>query len=836
MTAASEQILQKAIRAHRDGFVEIAKSLYREVLTADPRNAAAYGNLAILAAQQGDLGSAEQLLRREIELRPDYPASYNNLGLVLQQQGRPADAIVAHRQAVKLNPNYAEAYLALGNALRQQDKFEEAMACYRFAIAAKRDYAEAHNNIGVLLQIQGRFDQAASAYREAVALRPDYAEAQFNLGAVLHQTHELDAAEAAYRGAISISPGIAAGHNNLGTLLKDRGLLDDALVAFEKAIALKADYAEAFYNRGTVLQQQARLEEALACYARAAQLRNDYADAINNAGIVLQELGRTADAIEHYRRLLELTPARADVCNNMAAALLAEGRYDEARVAFEQALTHQPDFPEAFYNLGNAWRELGNLAEAIAAYRNALRLRPNYTEAFSQLVYHRAQACAWDDREADHEKLLDMVRGGARVPPFYLFATPASASDQLICAQHWIESIRPQPETIFRHQGVARRPRIRVGYLSGDFHQHATAQLMAELFERHDRGRFEVFAYSYGPDDASPMRARLVSAFDRLRDVRALSHRAAAELIHADEVGILVDLKGYTHRARPAISAFRPAPVQVNYLGYPATMGADFIDYIIVDPFVVPTSRHAFFSERLVHLPGSYQVNDSKREVAGSVPSRRDCGLPAEGLVFCSFNNSYKITPAFFDIWMRLLRAVPGSVLWLLEANQLVKGNLRSEAEKRGVDGGRLVFAPVVALADHLARHAHADLFLDTLPCNAHTTASDALWAGLPLLTCSGDTFAGRVAGSLLKAVGLPELVTGSLEEYERAALALAQAPQSLTALRQKLTSNRDASSLFDLAKYTGHIEAAYARMWQNWRSGQRPSAFSIEGAGEDRG
>jgi predicted O-linked N-acetylglucosamine transferase (SPINDLY family) len=327
------------------------------------------------------------------------------------------------------------------------------------------------------------------------------------------------------------------------------------------------------------------------------------------------------------------------------------------------------------------------------------------------------------------------------------------------------------------------------------------------------------------------MRARLAAAFDRLVDIRALSHREAADLIHADEVDILVDLKGYTHHARPAITAYRPAPVQVSYLGYPATMGADFIDYIIVDPFVVPTSQQPFFSERLVHLPRSYQVNDRRREMADARRSGLDFGLPAEGLVLCSFNNSYKISPVFFDVWMRLLRAVPGSVLWLLEANPQVAGNLRSEAEKRGVDFGRLIFAPRTPPAEHLGRHRHADLFLDTLPCNAHTTASDALWAGLPVVTCCGDTFAGRVAGSLLMAIDMPELVTTSLEEYEQAALALARSPQRLIALRRKLQNNREASALFDLPKLTGNIEAAYARMWQTWLAGQTPAAFSIEGA-----
>ncbi len=824
-----EQLFENALAAQRRGSLADAKRLYASVLRIDPTNAAAFGNLAIIAAQQGDLAGAERLLRKEIELRPDYPAGYNNLGSVLQQQARLADAVVAHRQAIKLNPNYAEAFLALGNTLRQQGNFEEAMESYRSAIRARGDYAEAHNNKGVLLQMQGRLDQAASAYGEAVALRPAYAEAQFNLGGVLHQKHELDAAEAAYRRVISLNPEIAVVHNNLGTVLKDQGRLDEALAAFENAVGLKPDFAEAFYNRASVLQQQARLEEALAAYGQAIALRKDYTDAINNAGIVLQELGRAAEAIELYRQLLERMPDHADACNNMGTALLAAGRPDQARAVFEQALTHKPDFPTAFYNLASARRELGDLAGAIAGYRNALRLRPDYAEAFSQLVYHRAQACEWDGRQADQARLVDMVRRGIRVPPFYLLSTPASASDQLICARQWIGPIRPPRHAVFAHKPGVERGRIRLGYLSGDFHQHATAQLMAELFESHDRDRFEVFAYSYGPDDNSPMRARLDRAFDRFVDVRTLSYREAAELIHADKVDILVDLKGYTHHARPAISAYRPAPVQLSYLGYPATMGADFIDYIIVDSFVVPDSQQPFFPERLVHLPGSYQVNDRRREVAGTGSSRRDWELPAEGLVLCSFNNSYKISPAIFDIWMRLLRTVAGSVLWLLKTNALVERNLRSEAEKRGVDSGRLIFAPVVALAEHLGRHRHADLFLDTVPCNAHTTASDALWAGLPVLTCSGDTFAGRVAGSLLMAVGMPELVTGSLAIYEQTALALARDPQRLIALRQKLQTNRHTSALFDLPKCTGNIEAAYTRMWQTWLAGQAPAAFSIQ-------
>jgi predicted O-linked N-acetylglucosamine transferase (SPINDLY family) len=823
-----EKLLEDALAAQRRGSIDDAKRLYASVLNIDPANAVACRHLAVIAAQQGDLAGAERLFRRGVAQRPDDPAAHNNLGLVLQQQGRLTEAIAVHQHALKLKPNYAEAFLALGNAFKEQHDFERAAQSYRSALALRQDYAEAHNNLGVLFQARGGREDAASAYRKAIAVRPGYAEAEFNLGVVLHEMGTLEAAEAAYGRVIAINPQVAVAHNNLGTVLKDLGRLDAAAASFERAIRLQANYAEAFYNLATVLREQGRLEQALDCYGRAVALRPDYIDAINNAGIILQQQGRASEAVDLYRRLVSSAP-RADLYNNLGTALLSEGRSAEAREAFRHALTLSEDLAEAHYNLGNAARELGDLPGAIGAYEHALRLRPDYAEASCQLAYHRRQACMWGSFDADDDRMLDLVRRGVRVPPFFLLTTAASAADQLACAQAWTAPIKRDHPAVFEHAVRKHGERIRLGYLSGDFHQHATAHLMAELFEGHDRRHFEVIGYSYGPDDGSAMRARLVRAFDRFVDIRILPYREAATAIHDDAVDILVDLKGYTHQARPAITAQRPAPVQLSYLGFPATMGADFVDYLMIDSFVVPADQQPFFAEQLVHLPGCYQVNDRKREIAESLPSRQGCGLPPEGFVFCSFNNSYKISPRVFDTWMRLLSAVNGGVLWLLSSNDLVENNLRAEAERRGVDPRRLVFAPIVPPAEHLARLRNADLFLDTLPCNAHTTASDALWAGLPVLTCSGHTFAGRVAGSLLCAVGIPELVTRSLEDYEQLALALALDPDRLSALRCRLKTARDDSSLFDLPKLARHIEAAYLRMWQNWLVGQDPATFSLE-------
>jgi predicted O-linked N-acetylglucosamine transferase (SPINDLY family) len=824
-----EQLMQQALLAHRRGAIADAKHLYDRLLSIDPLNAAACGNLAIIEAQQGDFAAAERLMRQEIRLRPDYSVSYNNLGSMLQQQGRSAEAVAAHRHAIQLDPNYAEAHFALGNALKQQQDFDGAMRSYLAAAAVRPVYAEVHNNIGVVLQMQGHLDKAASAYRKAIAARPGYAEALFNLGSVSHQMRRLEDAADAYRQVIAIDPDIAVVHGNLGTVLKDEGRLDAALAALDRAIALKADYAEAHYNRGIVLQQQRRREEALAAYGQAIALRPETIDAANNAGIILQELGRQGEAIELYDRLLRSDPAHADIYNNMGTALLSDGRLEAATRAFQQALACRPDFPEAAYNLGNAWREMGRLTDAVAAWQSALRLRADYPDAFSQLVHHRALACEWDGRGADQDKILAMVRSGVRVPPFYLLATPATSADQWLAARQWAASIEPQQPLRFDHRRRVEHGRVRLGYLSADFHQHATSQLMAGLFERHDRGRFEVVAYSYGSDDGSAMRARLTRAFDQFVDVGKLSHRETADRIHHDKIDILIDLKGYTQGSRPMISGYRPAPVQVGYLGFPATMGADFIDYILVDRSVTSDDEQAFFSEKFVFLPTCYQANDDTRGEITNQTSRGDCGLPEEGLVLCCFNNSYKISPEVFDVWMRLLDDTQGSVLWLLAANELAVANLRKEAVARGVDARRLVFAPHVSFAAHLERHRHADLFLDTLPCNAHTTASDALRGGVPVLTCRGNTFAGRVASSLLSAIDMPELVTTSLDEYENKAVALIRAPDRLKEMRRRIEQKRNVNSLFDLPKLTMAIERAYERMWQRWLAGEPPQAFAIE-------
>ncbi|MBU6475899.1 MAG: hypothetical protein KGQ70_08015, partial [Alphaproteobacteria bacterium] len=468
--------------------------------------------------------------------------------------------------------------------------------------------------------------------------------------------------------------------------------------------------------------------------------------------------------------------------------------------------------------------------KALALYARALALQPDNPPLLAEMVLLGYKACAWGKTDALEALLLDMVRQKREgIVPFTLLSTDATAEDLLVAAQTFCRAIAPPEKSVFKHSVRPARDKIKIGYLSSDFWAHATAHLMAELFERHDRARFHITAYSYGQNAGDAMRQRLVAAFDDFADVGPLDDRAAAQKIYDDGVDILVDLKGcFTPDARIGIAALRPAPVQVNFLGYPGTTGADFIDYIVADRFIIPEVCEKFYSEKVVCLPHCYQPNDTHRKIAEPVPSRAACGLPEGAFVFSCFNAAYKITPRVFAVWMRLLAQAPNSVLWLYESIPSIKDNLLRAAESHGIDARRIVFAPKAAPAEHLARQKCADLFLDTLPVNAHTTASDALWAGLPVLTCVGETFAGRVAGSLLTAAGLPELITHTRADYEAAALKLAQNPDQLAALREKIEKTRDTVPLFDIARYTANLESAYETMWRTWRNREKPRAFAV--------
>lgn len=608
---------------------------------------------------------------------------------------------------------------------------------------------------------------------------------------------------------------------NEGNARKSAGDLQGAVASYRRALEVAPRYVPALYNLGLALRELGDMAQAESSFRRVLEIDPRDADALFNLGALLRRRLSFAEAQEMYRRAIELDPKNPHLhlmFGELGVACYTDESLLEAARSLQTAIELRPEIADAHYYLGQVHELEGRHAESLPAYSAALRLAPDDVRYRTAVLAAKQRLCDWDGIEALWTLTRRAVGASEQlVEPFTLLSMPSTPDEQLHCARLYGLSVAARVDAERRRLDFRFdrpvRPRRRIGYLSAEFHAHATAYLAAELFELHDRARFEVFAYSYGPDDGSPIRARLKRAFDRFVDVRSLTDSEAASAIHADGIEVLVDLKGYTFRARPDIVALRPAPVQVSYLGYPGTMGASFIDHLVGDRIVTPPEDAVHYSEQLALIPGSYQVNDRQRAV-GPTPSRRALGLPERAFVFCCFNQAYKILPEVFSVWTRLLKAVPGSVLWLLEWNPSIPENLRREASRHGVEPERLVFSPFLPVDQHLARMRNADLFLDTLPYNAHTTASEALWVGLPVLTCAGDTFASRVAASLLDAAGLPELVTHSLAQYEALALRLATQPQQLASMRDKLERARGTCALFDSPRFVRNLERAYEAMW----------------------
>jgi len=584
---------------------------------------------------------------------------------------------------------------------------------------------------------------------------------------------------------------------------------------------------QAKFQQALEHHQRGQLSEAERGYQDVLQADEQHADANHNMAVLLYQRGEVAKALAQVDHTLKLYPDSAAAYNTRGVILKSLKRLAESLASYDKALALNPDFIGALQNKSEAYILLGRWDDALACTRKAVALNPNYDFAEGKKVFLELMLCDWSDYKSINHLIERVRKGEHAVLPFELLPLPATAEDHLKCARTFISAKYPAKPPVWNGERYNHK-KIRIAYLSPNYNKHALAYLMAGLFELHDRSKFETIALSYGVDDKSEIRKRLNGAFDEFIDVRELTDDQIARLIREREIDIAVDLAGVIMDCRMGILASRCAPVQVNYLGYPGTLGADYIDYIIADHIVAPPEKLHAFAEKVVHLQGCYQPNDNKRVIPQKTPSRTELGLPEKAFVFCSFNNNFKITPEFFDIWIRLLKSVDNSVLWLLEGTKTAANNLRHEAQQRGIAPERLVFAPRVSAEDHLARHRQADLFLDTLPCNAHTTASDALWTGLPVVTCLGQTFAGRVAGSILHAAGLPELVTHSLAEYEQLALRLARDPAALAAVKEKLAKNRDACPLFDTARSARQLEAAYTIVWERAQRGEVAESFSV--------
>ena len=545
-------------------------------------------------------------------------------------------------------------------------------------------------------------------------------------------------------------------------------------------------------------------------------------------GVTLQDQGKLEEAIEAYNKALAIKPDYAEAHSNMGVTLKDQGKLEEAIEAYNKALFIKPDYAEAYNNMGNALKDQGKLEEAIEAYNKALVIKPDYESARVQKLHQKAHICDWNSMTADRTLIPELGTTIKHVPPFALLSLEDSPERHQIRSKIYSAAKFPQKLLPGQVKPSQKPKRIRLGYFSSDLKEHPVAYLMAKMLEQHDRDQFEVFGYSLNGNQQSDMRQRLSQSFDSFADVQGMSDRDVALQAWQDGIDIAIDLNGYTQYNRTGIFAYRAAPIQINYLGYPGTLGADFMDYIVADKFLIPEANQKYFNEQPLYLPHTYMPTDDTRELSQKPISRKDVGLPDDAFVFCCFNNNYKISPAEFDIWMRLLSKVEGSVLWLRKSNNVSHLNMKKEAKKRNVDPSRLMFADRVPMDEHLARHRLADLFLDTFAFNAHTTASEALWAGLPVVTKVGDGFAARVAGSLLNAIRLPELVTTTEEDYEELILELATNPAKLAKVKDKLATNRLTQPLFNTELYTKHLENGYQQAYQNYFDGKSPKTIIV--------
>jgi len=715
--------------------------------------------------------------------------------LELHRRGERAQAERLYREILSNAPSDFDALQLLGVIEAQKGDHEAAVELMTRALAINPGHAASHGNRGTSLRALKRYDEALACFERELALEPDDAEALYNRGATLHDLGAFEDAVASYDLSLTLQPGAAATHYKRGTALLSLERFDAALASYDRALTLQPNHAGVLNNRGYALYRLRRFEEALASYDRALRATPKFAAALNNRGNVLQELRRFDAALESYRAALAIRPDDADALNNCGNALRATKRHEAA----------------------------------ADCYARLLAMKPHYDLAKGKLLFSRMTCCDWREFAALAEAVEhDLLAGRNCILPFAYQAISDSAPAQRRCAEIYAAATLPATGAISPRREPYRHDRIRVGYVCGELRQHATSQLMVELFERHDRQRFQVLAFDTGWKDGSELRRRVERAFDEVIDIAGMDDAAAAAAIARREIDILVDLNGYCGIGRQGVFWRRPCPVQVSYLGFTGTLGTRYMDYVLADAHVIPPGHEAFYTEEIIYLPDSYFPFDRTRMPAPLATGRAAAGLPDTGFVFCCFNNNYKITPAVFEVWMRLLGQLPGSVLWLLEDNPAASRNLRAEAGRRGIPADRLVFAERLPYEAHLARHVLADLFLDTLPRNAHTTAVDALWAGLPVLTCTGNTFAGRVAGSLLHAVGLPELVTGSLEDYPRLALELATTPAMLSELRIRLAMNRETWPLFDSDRFRRNVEAAFVTAWERNQRGEAPQSFAV--------
>lgn len=725
---------------------------------------------------------------------PNNVDALNFLGAANKLLGRAMEAVNAFTTVCKLDPHNANNFINLGVTLQDFGENEEAIKNYKIAIKLDPQNFSAYFNIANAYKEKGLYARAIKEYEKSLRINPRYPEALNNLGIALKEKRKLLEAENLFKKAIAINPKYAAAYNNMGNVLKDQGKLDHAVQALKKAIELDNRYAEAYNNYGLVLKRQNSLDQAIQAYDAALKIKPDYAEAYNNKGLALKKIKRHDEAEECYLKALALKKEYAEAQRNLADILNIKNRKQEALIAYEQAL----------------------------------HIRPEYELAKTEKLFIHSQLCQWTDIEKEKENITKLGFRGEMLPLFSLLALDDNPGRQLRRAKEYAR-VSLAEKTVRPEKYISKKSqKIKIGYFSSDFREHPVGYLIARIIEQHDREEFDVFGFDLSGGDGSEMHKRFQNAFDKLIDISKLTDSCAINLVCDEKIDIAINLNGYTDGARNEIFAQRIAPVQINYLGYPGTMGLKSMDYIISDKTVVPVDNQKYFSEAQIYMPFTYMPTDNTREISTKEIAKSEFSLPDDSFVICCFNNSYKINRKDFRIWLRCMQKVENSVLWLRKPHDICLSNLTLMAEEFEVEASRLIVAERVPMNLHLARHKLADVFVDTSTFNAHTTAVDALWAGLPVITRPGRSFASRVASSLLLSLELPELIANNDLEYEALLLNLAQNRERIKNIKVKLRENILQKPLFMSDQYTKYLEYGYRVAHANFHKGKSPHTILV--------
>jgi len=842
-----------------------AEHILKKIIIAFPTNSKANEYLAYIYGNEGKLEHSYKLLEMACRQKECSAEAIYYLGTLQLKKSLYIEAINSFEKTIKRGGPFFEVLYDLGTAYANLKKFEISLFYYKRCLIIDDKNHEIHYNIARCLDDLHHFNESLIYYNNAIQLKPDFIEAWINKGKTLHDLLRYEDAINSFDQAILLDPCISMAWVNKGLTLFQLKRFDEAFEHYEKAIQLKPDFAEAWCYKALLLHELKihheaiehyekaiqlkpdfteawinisfsyfclkRYENSLACAEHALQLNPDLADAWNNRGNALHGLKRYSEALVCYEKALHLKPDLVDAWTNRGSSFYNLAYYEEALTHHEKAIQLKPDFAAAWRNKALVLNDLKRFDEAVAHYQQALSLDPSIDWAHGYLLHTKMRICDWSNFSSSLEKLSSEVEAGNKsTAPFILLALTDNGLLHKKCSEIYCKSFHPFEPELGPISKRIKKNKICIGYFSADFRDHAVSRLIAELFELHDKNKFEIiaFSFSFSDEDKSQIRLRLKQAFDKFIDVSNMSDLEVTKLSRELGVDIAVDLGGFTTHSRTDVFAYRAAPIQVSYLGYLGTMGSNFIDYLVSDFKIIENSMIDYYSEKIIRIP-SYQVNDRKKPIASKEFSRQELGLPENGFIFCCFNNNFKILPTTFESWMRILKSVENSVLWLFEDNIFSAVNLKNEAKNQGVNPKRIIFANRLTNEEHLARHIYADLFLDTYPYNAHTTASDALWAGLPVLTLIGQSFASRVAASLLYAIGLPELVTTTQSEYESLAINLATDTKKLANIKKILSKNRLNTPLFDTPLFTRHIENAYCQIYERHQANLSPDHIYVE-------